>query len=86
MWILSTIFLLLRLLQVECWKTPYFGGSSSAKLMKPQSELQNLESEQQFPEQWFTQKLDNFNPNNQITWRQVFLNYFIILFFYLIIL
>lgn len=69
MWIFSTLSLLFVFLQVECWKVLHFGRSSGGNLGKPHSD--KLVDSDKFPEQWFAQKLDHFNSNNEIAWKQV---------------
>lgn len=69
MWQFSTLLLLFIFYQVNCWKFLHFGRISGGNLGKPHHE--NVVASDSFPEQWFLQKLDHFNPNNEVTWNQV---------------
>lgn len=63
------ILCLLFVVQVNCWKSFHFGRSFGGNLGKPRNN--NSVLPEPFPEMWFTQKLDHFNPNNEVTWKQV---------------
>lgn len=61
--------LLYLLVQVECWRVFHFGRSSGGNLGNPESH--KLLSTENVTDKWFTQNLDHFNPNNEVTWKQV---------------
>lgn len=69
MWKIATLCVLLIFLQVNCWKNFHHGRGFGGNLGKPGNG--SLVYSDEFPEQWFTQKLDHFNPNNEVTWKQV---------------
>lgn len=73
MWkLLLSFFLLMFILQVECWKYFHFGRVVGGNLGTPlNTEQLTVSSDNDFPDLWFMQKLDHFNPNNEITWKQV---------------
>lgn len=68
MWKLTGTILLFIFIQAECWRFLHFGRSSGGNLGKPNGD--NLKVSD-YPEQWFLQKLDHFNPINEVTWKQV---------------
>lgn len=69
MWKLTSLCVLFLFLQVDCWKFFHLGRGNGGNLGKPGGN--NFELTNDIPEQWFTQKLDHFNPNNEIIWQQV---------------
>lgn len=54
--------------EIEGWRTFWKGRRKGGNLAAPHS---NLLREELPPDQWFDQKLDHFNGNNHLTWKQV---------------
>lgn len=75
MWKLVSFYLLLVFMRVDCGKFFRNGRESGGNVGKPNGF--KLRFPKQFPELWFTQKLDHFNPNNEVTWQQVLLYFYI---------
>lgn len=50
----------------EAWKTFHLGREKGGNVKGPHTTNHELP-----PDQWFTQKLDHFNPTDDRTWQQV---------------
>lgn len=54
--------------EIEGWRTFWKGRRTGGNLAAPHSHLLPQELP---PDQWFDQKLDHFNDNDPLTWKQV---------------
>lgn len=73
MWNPTTLLLLFALLQVQCWNVFHFGRHTEGGFGRPYGDnsVPDAGTDDDFPDLWFTQKLDHFDSNNNDTWNQV---------------